>query len=505
MEMQTTAVPVSIPAYFVNITSGSLLTSAQANASRRSTLITVLAQSSTHGPIQGTNVDAGAGGESDDDDDLFGEHYFHICIYIWACVVVSSLIALSVKWGCCGRSLTRWEVKRIPLKRFQKTEGDDCQDKCPICHEEFNEGRLIRQLPCNHCYHSYCVDRWLVKMSNRCPLCKQRVSINLFCPWNKQHRKKEIHGHLGADAEASVDESPPLPPLSTLTPSNWYGEDIMSGPSKFIIMRPGRPTRVIDIREQNKKAKAEHDAKVMAIREFQAKALADAKIHRVDSFHELQIPPGADNSNMTSENLMQTCESEELDDTLCPSTQISSMCSSRSCSISSDQPLLLETRYNASGEQEIVIVSETQHPALSLKRCAHIERESLSDDRPLSDDSVSIAESVVDPVERDGPVEATITLSSGSSSVVSCNFKSPSSSFLLVHNPSIPDVSHHSASLHSSPTSHKTNVDPLTSMTPNKHDSWPGNVTEGSESAEFETCFNVDGCNNQRCVELNIS
>ncbi|CAL1530568.1 unnamed protein product, partial [Lymnaea stagnalis] len=227
--MQTTTVPVSIPAYFVNITGGSLLTSAQANSSRRSTLITVLTQSSTHGPMQGTNVDTGAGGESDDDD-LFGEHYFHICIYIWACVVVSSLIALSVKWGCCGRSLTRWEVKRIPLKRFQKTEGDDCQDKCPICHEEFNEGRLIRQLPCNHCYHSYCVDRWLVKMSNRCPLCKQRVSISLFCPWNKQQRNKDIHhGHLSADAEASVDESPPLPPLSTLTPSNWYGEDIMSG------------------------------------------------------------------------------------------------------------------------------------------------------------------------------------------------------------------------------------------------------------------------------------
>ena len=31
------------------------------------------------------------------------------------------------------------------------------------------------------------------------------------------------------ETEASVDESPPVPPLSTLTPSSWYGEDIMSG------------------------------------------------------------------------------------------------------------------------------------------------------------------------------------------------------------------------------------------------------------------------------------
>ena len=85
-------------------------------------------------------------------------------------------------------------------------------------------------------YHSYCVDRWLVKMSNRCPLCKQRVSISLFCPWSKERRTKE-RGSGGQDrismaeleTEASLDESPPVPPLSTLTPSCWYGEDIMSG------------------------------------------------------------------------------------------------------------------------------------------------------------------------------------------------------------------------------------------------------------------------------------
>lgn len=78
-------------------------------------------------------------------------------------------------------------------------------------------------------YHSYCVDRWLVKMSNRCPLCKQRVSISLLCPWNKQRRKKGFGGSLATEVEASVDESPPLPPLATLTPSNWFGEEIMSG------------------------------------------------------------------------------------------------------------------------------------------------------------------------------------------------------------------------------------------------------------------------------------
>ncbi|GFS10475.1 E3 ubiquitin-protein ligase RNF13 [Elysia marginata] len=220
----------------------------------------------------GVSGPASAGvGTAGEEEDVFGEHYFHICIYIWVFVVVSSLIALSVKWGCCGRSLTRWEVKKLPLRKFHRTEGDECHDKCPICHESFHEGRLIRQLPCNHCYHSYCVDRWLVKMSNRCPLCKQRVSISLFCPWTKDRRNKaggdggsgsggqERFSMAELEMEAPVDEAPPVPPLSTLTPNSWYGEDIMSGPSKFVIMRPGRPTRVIDVRENSKTSKAEFD------------------------------------------------------------------------------------------------------------------------------------------------------------------------------------------------------------------------------------------------------
>lgn len=36
------------------------------------------------------------GGGDVEGDSNFGERYFHICIYIWACVVVSSLIALSI-------------------------------------------------------------------------------------------------------------------------------------------------------------------------------------------------------------------------------------------------------------------------------------------------------------------------------------------------------------------------------------------------------------------------
>ncbi|XP_059141527.1 uncharacterized protein LOC131929383 isoform X2 [Physella acuta] len=453
-----------IPGYFINFTSGTIVSSIPANSSRPP-LLTILTQTTSHVQVQGSNNEQDEGSESNDED-LFGEHYFHICIYIWACVVVSSLIALSVlhlslqKWGCCGRSLTRWEVKRIPLKRFQKTEGDDCQDKCPICHEEFNEGRLIRQLPCNHCYHSYCVDRWLVKMSNRCPLCKQRVSISLFCPWNKQQRKKDIHGHI-ACAEASVDESPPLPPLSTLTPSNWYGEDIMSGPSRFIIMRPGRPTRVIDIREQNKKAKAEHEAKVIAARE----GGADAKSGSVERSTQL------DTAHL-SENVLD-CDADRThsvslsdDETVGLCIRSSSTSSSRSSSISSDQPLLVETRVGANGEKEVHIVCDPEHSALSLHRCQMAGGGDSGNTQHSADVGLPNVTTDQHPTS-----EATITISSGSSSVVTCNFKPARAS--QYHSPSSVLLP---ASIHSAPKGHV------------KHLSWPGVPCKVPAHGHMDAC-----------------
>ncbi|XP_013085349.1 uncharacterized protein LOC106070068 isoform X1 [Biomphalaria glabrata] len=446
MEPMSATTTLAMPRYLVRFNHSLFLNSLLNNISSRSTLITILTQTTSHSPVVNNNVEGGSGGASNDED-LFGEHYFHICIYIWACVVVSSLIALSVvifhiaviycqlhlslqKWGCCGRSLTRWEVKRIPLRRFQKTEGDDCQDKCPICHEEFNEGRLIRQLPCNHCYHSYCVDRWLVKMSNRCPLCKQRVSISLFCPWNKQQRKKEMNGLITAqaEAEASVDESLPLPPLSTLTPQNWYGEDIMSGPSKFIIMRPGRPTRVIDVREQKKKVKAEQEAKALAKRQHdEAAALSE-------------VPEGLEEEESLLKNVSRQPEpvnvscvdSADTRTLACKCVHEGKPCLSY-CKCR-EQDLLLESECTASCDIDESPVLGNHHRNLTKHSKTDLSKGHFCD-----------------------PLETTITLNSRSSSVVSANHARSETPTMQYSNDKVPSTS-----------------------VPIKHRTWPENLNQCS-------------------------
>ncbi|KAL1283480.1 RING finger protein [Trichinella pseudospiralis] len=70
--------------------------------------------------------------------------------------------------------LTRDEIDRIPCYRFgtKSKEVNENQLSCVICLNNFEIRQLLRELPCSHCYHSKCVDKWL--RSNRtCPICRR--------------------------------------------------------------------------------------------------------------------------------------------------------------------------------------------------------------------------------------------------------------------------------------------------------------------------------------------
>ncbi|PYH47305.1 putative RING finger protein [Aspergillus saccharolyticus JOP 1030-1] len=44
--------------------------------------------------------------------------------------------------------------------------------ECVICMDEFNGQDVIRPLPCDHIFHSSCLDPWLTTRHACCPLCK---------------------------------------------------------------------------------------------------------------------------------------------------------------------------------------------------------------------------------------------------------------------------------------------------------------------------------------------
>lgn len=52
----------------------------------------------------------------------------------------------------------------------------DSECTCPICLEVMEQGDIVKELPCKHCYHTECLQLWLSmgrKRMIQCPMCRQ--------------------------------------------------------------------------------------------------------------------------------------------------------------------------------------------------------------------------------------------------------------------------------------------------------------------------------------------
>lgn len=63
-------------------------------------------------------------------------------------------------------------LKKLPIHKFK---AGDPFETCCICLDDFEENDKLRILPCDHGYHSKCIDPWLVKNKRICPQCRKRV------------------------------------------------------------------------------------------------------------------------------------------------------------------------------------------------------------------------------------------------------------------------------------------------------------------------------------------
>lgn len=64
----------------------------------------------------------------------------------------------------------------IPCEEFNPDSQEGSCDSCAVCLNDFEEGDMLRRLPCNHSFHTACVDKWLTR-NKVCPLCVQDVEV----------------------------------------------------------------------------------------------------------------------------------------------------------------------------------------------------------------------------------------------------------------------------------------------------------------------------------------
>lgn len=99
--------------------------------------------------------------------------------------------ACMLMFFCLMRSPLRRGVAAGALdahtERLQFPTGGTCtehlgkfcgeQEECSICLSTYSPGDEIRKLCCGHCFHSRCLDPWLLNHRNRCPLCLDVVGL----------------------------------------------------------------------------------------------------------------------------------------------------------------------------------------------------------------------------------------------------------------------------------------------------------------------------------------
>lgn len=54
------------------------------------------------------------------------------------------------------------------------------EDRCPICLEDLKENKIVKLHKCSVCankFHQGCIDSWIIKDHNTCPLCRRNINV----------------------------------------------------------------------------------------------------------------------------------------------------------------------------------------------------------------------------------------------------------------------------------------------------------------------------------------
>jgi hypothetical protein len=71
--------------------------------------------------------------------------------------------------------LTEDGAKKLKIELFDPVKHNKCE-LCSICQSNFEIGKEITILPCDHYFHKECTDPWFKSYHHICPLCRKDVN-----------------------------------------------------------------------------------------------------------------------------------------------------------------------------------------------------------------------------------------------------------------------------------------------------------------------------------------
>lgn len=109
---------------------------------------------------------------------MSGFFAFLACIgCLLVCIQAGFMTASERSSFVSERLMTVEQVLKLPSVDFDLSDEPAHQTSCAVCIEEYNVGDKLRQLPCQHVFHTECIVPWLTERHTSCPLCKAQVLL----------------------------------------------------------------------------------------------------------------------------------------------------------------------------------------------------------------------------------------------------------------------------------------------------------------------------------------
>ena len=109
----------------------------------------------------------------------FGRAVWHHLLLNYACIVLHRMTCIGIFYYLVNSDIARGVGVAVIDSESTVDSFDVNQDgvstECSICYADYTAEDLVRTLRCGHAFHKHCVDEWLTRHRNRCPMCMHVV------------------------------------------------------------------------------------------------------------------------------------------------------------------------------------------------------------------------------------------------------------------------------------------------------------------------------------------